>query len=244
MPETKLKRYTSLDADQSAHRMAKMLRDRVPFFYLRFGDGALECISGHKGRTCDGERYSPELGVELLRAWVAASRGQNVYLGDWLSASFSGPKDQTRYESLYETLIGSARPKFLHFEALLLMRQSEALLDFYRAVKRDPRKKLLMGPKENAGAANMLGAEFLEVPMNNLFECRANILGQLFAREFDVLLYGAGMAGNIPVARCWEQYPNRTYIHLGSALDPLFRGRSRQQQLQPNVARKLFAEFF
>lgn len=242
--------YTSLTADQSASVLTSMLIAKEPFFFARFGDGFLECVSGKKGQTCDREQYSEELGGRLLIAWFALmaaatnpGASPQVYIGDWLSASFDSSSEHARYAEQYSQLIGHAKPIFLHFEALLLMRESQDLVNFYRAVKRDPRKKLYMGPAENAGAANMLGCEHLVTPMSSLFGHVDRLTTDLIdIRDFDVLLYGAGMAGNIPVVRCWEAHPERTYINLGSALDPLGRGKSRWQQIAVDRAKRMFRE--
>lgn len=235
---------TLLNADESAALLTQKLRLKEPFFFVRYGDGAMECIQGKAGHTCDGEHYSHDLGAELLRSWSAALKGPHVYFGDWLSARFERSTEKTRYEDFYRDLTGDFKLDWLHFEALLLMRESKPLIDFYRAVKADPRKKLFMGPRGNAGASEMLGADFLETSMTHLFMQAGKLTEQLLSRDFEVLLYGAGMAGNIPVTRCWERYPERTYVHLGSALDPLFRGKTRWQQLKPERARALFVDLF
>lgn len=232
--------------DESARILADMIIRQKPFFFVRYGDGAIECVFRQHGMTCDLEQYSPALGAALLDAWTTLCMFGNdrLYVGDWLSASFDSQSEYSRYSELYSALLGEDQPdlNFLHFEALLLMRESQELVDFYRAVKADPRKKLFMGPAGNAGAARMLGAEFLETPMSNLFAYVDALTDELLKRDFDVLLYGAGMAGNIPAARCFEEHPERTYVALGSAMDPLFRGRSRRQQLLSGRARMLFRE--
>ena len=238
--------YTSLTADESALLLTQKLQAQEPFFFVRYGDGALECIAGKYGMTCDLEQYSADLGFQLQWAFETLMRGalgSKVYVGDWLSASFDAGSEHARYAKQYAELIGSGTPEFVHFEALLLMRESLPLLDFYKAVKVDTRRKLYMGPLENESAAKMLGAEFLPTPMRDLFRF-SEIYGKaLVDREFDILLYGAGMAGNLPVVKCWQQYPGRTYINLGSALDVLFQGhKTRRQQLSPAVARRLFQE--
>lgn len=234
---------TELNADQSAAFLTAKLRAQEPFFFVRYGDGAMECIQGHEGHTCDGEEYSRELGDELSEAWFAAlAGGSNVYFGDWLSARFDHATENTRYEGFYWTITADFQCSWLHFEALLLMRESPELLDFYRAAKEDPRRKVFLGPRANIAAAEMLGAQFVETPMQNLFRSVDDLTDELLQTDFEVLYYGAGMAGNIPVTRCWERYPDRTYVHLGSALDPLFRGKTRRQQLSQVRARKLFAE--
>lgn len=233
----------TLSADQSASFLAGKLRRQERFSYWRFGDGFLECVAGKSGATCDGEPYSPALAAQLMRCWRdICDGGEDVYLGDWQSASFSGPRDPARYADQHRALIGERRLNWLHFEALLLMRESAALADFYRAVREDPRKKLFMGPAGNRGACVLLNAEFLETPMRNLGYCVGNLTEQLLASDFEVLLFGAGMAGNIPAVSCWKRHPERTYISLGSAMDTLFRGRSRQQQLPSARARELMQQ--
>jgi hypothetical protein len=240
MVATALSTFT---ADETAAMFARKIRRREQFVFLRYGDGALECINGlGRGKTCDGEKYSDILGVQLLYAWDRIlTEGGNVYVGDWLSASFQA-HDKTQYAEEYMRLIGTHAPKFVHFEALLLMRESKELLDFYRAVRTDPRRKIFTGPAECEPAAELMGARFLQVPMTGLFEEVQHITEILMAQSFDVLLWGAGMASSIVVANLVEQHPERTYINIGSAMDPLFRGKTRARQLTQRQARELFAD--
>lgn len=235
---------TKLDADQSAALLAGKIREREPFFFIRYGDGALECIYDVVGRTCDGEIYSKALGDALLDSWISLVTGSRggVYVGDWFSASFDTKTERTRYADRYAALIGEDAPQWLHFESLLLQRESSAVVDFYRAVKEDPRDKVFMGPLECARAAKMLGARHLITPMVANLHAHFEQGRPLADFEFDVLLYGAGLAGNVAAVRCWERHPERTYVHLGSALDPLVWRRSRQQQLAPARAKELFAD--
>lgn len=238
---------TILTADQSCMILAQRIRTREPFFFVRYGDGALECMAGKEGGTRDGEQYSISLGLDLKNAWASLMHGPDVghvvYVGDWLSASFDTQSEDQRYEAEYQKLIGSARPYFLHFESLLLMRESEALVDFYRAVALSPLRKVYMGPEQCGDAARMLKAKHLPVPMGGLHGSVGILTTLLRQEEFDILLYGAGMAGNIPAIRCWERYPNRTYVNLGSALDPISGlGRTRRQQVDWEQGRRMFKD--
>lgn len=235
--------------DQSAVILTVQLEKQCPFIYVRFGDGALECINGKIGRTCDGEIYSDALGLELTRVWNLLFKKRNVYIGDWFSASFNSKSPNGLYEFEYNRLVKSAltqkdarQPHWLHFEALLFMRTTPLLLNFYKAIRNDNRKKLLMGPKEWYPASKILKTDFLEIPVSpTLFYNHLEELKQELAlRDFDVLLYGAGMAGNIPVIDHWNAMPEKTYINLGSALDPMYRGRTRQQQIASENAVKYF----
>ena len=230
------------EVDYGARFLTELIRLEKPFFFLRFGDGFLECVEKKPGMTCDLEKYSEPLAESLLTAWYSVVNRSDLILGDWQTAAFTAADEYSRYREQYEALIFPHRPHRIHFESLLLMRTSEALVNFYRTVRNDKRRKLFMGPEGNKGAADMLKADFLPVPMDNLYEYRKDIAQALHSRDFDILLYGAGMAGNIPVITHAYGRDNVTYVNLGSAMDPLFRGTSRRQQLPPSVLREMFAE--
>lgn len=227
------------NADDSARILTEKLQRREPFFYIRYGDGLIECIHGLGSQTCDGEVYSKPLGADLKAAWDAIVGAPNVFIGDWQTASFDATSEHARYRDLYSKMLGSHRA-LLHFEALLLMRESQALVDFYKAVKADPRKKVLLGPERQAAAAKLLGCQHIMTPMRNLYAQIRSVEQQLAEADFEVLLYGAGMAGNIPVVNTWKRHPERTYIHLGSALDPLCGVKSRRQQLSTAQIVRMF----
>jgi hypothetical protein len=226
--------HNKLTADQTAELFTTKLQKFEPFYFIRYGDGALECIyglAGKGGQTRDLEAYHPGLGRMLLEAWNTLMQGSNVYVGDWLSASFND-QGTGAYLQYYEKLIGNALPHWVHPEALLFMRESQALAEFYRVAAADPRRKVYLGPKQNNPAARLLDALHIEIPMvRDLVPYLEAIQDALTRSDFEVLYYGAGMAGNIAVIRTWTQFPGRTYIHLGSALDILGRGKTRQQQL-------------
>lgn len=237
---------TTPTADESAVLLADKIRRREHFSFFRFGDGLLELLTGRRGQTADHEQYSAELARDMqgcLR--ILLDKPDDLYLGDWMTASFSSPADREKWRPQWNALAHAWHPAgWLHCEALLLMRETQALANFYRAVQDDTRRKLYMGPKGNAAAAKWLDAEFLEVPMSNLYRHTLALANILNGRDFDVLLFGAGMAGNISVAMARANIlkPERTFISIGSALDPLFRGRSRQQQLSRDRAWALFGD--
>lgn len=232
-------------ADASAAILAQRIRLQIATLFIRFGDGAVECILGNHNpktpHTCDGEYYSSELGLALVETLKTLWKcPEPVCMGDWRTADSRGSRPN--HVAAWETLIAPDKWALLHFEALLLMRQSEALVDFYRAVRADKRRKLFIGPASNDGAARMLQADHLIVPDRDLFQHVASIKSRMDCIDPQLVLYGAGMAGNIPVVEHWAEHPDRTYIALGSAMDPLFRGRSRSNQIRQDQAQKLFRD--
>ena len=241
--------HTLLGIDESAAFLTAKFESREPFLFLRYGDGALECINGlGRGVTADGERYSPELAAKMVQAWYKATGAPGTHVGDWLSASF-GSNRSTEYRAEYARLIGDRKLDFLHFEALLLTRTSRELHDFYAAVKADTRRKVYLGPHAHAQAARMLGCEHVITPMKDLLACVDSIYEKLANDPFgfDVLLWAAGMAGTIPVVRLREKFPQRTYINLGSAMDPLnpplLDGKARPYTRSGQMTKAIALEF-
>ena len=239
MPE--VKPHTTITADESCTVLTGMLRKRKPFFFTKFGDGALELLyyRDKKLHTCDGEEYTAPLADDMLEAINDILESPNTFLGDWLSMT-SGP---AYYIEEYRDLIGDANPFWLHFETVLLMRQSPELRAFYQALKDDPRRKVFMGPHAMAGAAASLGAHFIPTPMSGLHAYSEFLLEGLRRHKPELLIWCAGMAGHIPVAKYWKE-SGATCVNLGSALDILYRGKTRAQQLHPIQATEFLRGIF
>lgn len=232
------------DPDISARLLKDFMRRGKRMFFARIGDGAVECIS-RKWRhpfTADRERYTPALSDAMLLA-IAALRGgkETVIWGDWRTAvGGSAPT----YVADWCELVNVPACQLLHYEALLLNRDSDDLVAFYRAVKSDPRHKLIVGAPWNEPAGKMLEAQYLSVRTEDLFEGVADLVVQLKRIRPEMILFGAGMAGLVAVVRYWQYHRFCTCIHLGSALDPLFRSKAtRGGQLSHTAARRLMMEF-
>lgn len=237
--------FTTQTADESAALLTRLLQARIPYFFTKYGDGFLECV--HRiggGRTRDWEFYTEELRADLLRTFdkLLAMTGAgevNLMLADWLSARFNA-QETGRYERLYRDRVAPVIKSavFVNYETVLLDRKTPALLEFYKALRADPRRKVIMAPAEWSGAVRMLEAHYhIVTPMKNLYEGLDRLREALERESPDILLYASGMAGTIPVIEQLERRPDATYINLGSALDPLYRGRTRMDQIDPQQAK-------
>ena len=227
------------DMDESARILTRMIRDKEPFFYARIGDGAIELLSGKQGATCDGEVYTPELAGAMREAIRLLYGCPGAFYGDWSTATNGSAP---RYVDQWLRLIDGP---LLHFEALLLNRESEALVDFYRAVREDARRKVVMGPRRIEGANFVLLTAQIGTPINcgmQLLEFMPMMEHELDRLAPELLLFGAGMAGLVAAVRYWAKHPGVTCVHLGSALDPLFHGKTRNGQLSQAKCREMFKE--
>lgn len=235
---------TAKGVDIDAHVLTDWYKSGRPLFFARIGDGAIECMAGKPGVTCDGEAYQPLLGLEIYKAIKALrAAGRDVVWGDWSRADGGSAP---RYVELWRELVGPS-PALVHYEALLLMRQSQALLRFYSEVKGDPRRKVYVGAPQHAGVCKMLTCHgiFMKEARGGVFNEIDLIVRSLEDIRPDVVLFGAGLAGLVGVVRYWEANPATVCIHLGSALDPLFMPTpTRSRTLTHAAARAYFEEFF
>lgn len=224
--------------------MTSLIREQKPFVYIRYGDGAFECIKNTRGQTADGEHYSLPLAIALQSAWykLCVPSPNPVFIGDWLSATFQ--EGDRVYEKEWIALRDMAircGAKLLHWESLLFHRLNPVdLMRFYSAIQEDTRDKLLIAPVEMAPAAKQLGMMHLVTPMDGLFPKIDEIEKQLDELDFKVCLFGAGMAVNVPILKHWSRHRDRTFVAIGSALDPIFRRKSRTQQIPKELAREMW----
>lgn len=258
----------TLGLEESTSFLTKKLQNQEPFVFVKFGDGDLYWMAQNPVAIAGGETYRPGIDEELRKAADTLRRLPYVYFGDQLTCG-SGPyleSEQTVFikQSLekngipfqleefsgehvsMQTIVPDER--WLHFECLLLHRQSAELLEFYRSIKQNQRTKAFIGGWKLYGASVMLGVN------NNLYSVvddrnahaekhRIAHLSRFYTEVYwDILLLSAGRASKLIAAALAPQFPDRTIIELGSALDPLFIGRTRGEQLDPEVAREFFKE--
>lgn len=241
--------YTNLNPDQSAEFLRLMILNRQPFFFARYGDGYLECVHRRRfgGATCDREGYTPELSSALEAAWKDlreehVMNGRPLVIADWISADFDA-QNTGMYPNDYAAMMKNVRRSatFVNYEALMLNRMSEAIVGFYAAVKADKRRKVLVGPIEWAEGSLMLDTLHIDIPTAGLWEYLPELTRRLDQVNPELVLFGSGMAGTIPMVNHAVMNGDCAFINIGSSLDPLFRGKTRRAQLDRTQARTLFA---
>ncbi len=242
-------------ADQSACILTAALRAREPFTFMKWGDGAIEVMHqiARFDASCDGEpsRQDDASALLMRECWQAAKEASlrtKVYLGDWFTASDFGPNDVQMHEPEYRAMCHGTAFEYLHYECLLLMRLSPALLDFYRALREDPRKKVLVTASVGA-AAQMLGAEHIpSQPPREYGEHWGDYYGKQAAERIqasgaEIVLFAAGGVGQFAQGYLFDAgLDHLTTIHIGSGIDPLFLGRTRGVQIPRDQARAYFRE--
>jgi hypothetical protein len=247
---------TTPDENATALLLANRVRQKVPTGHFRFGDGQIQAIvhAGSKMCTSAGEVYSKELGPELERVMAGVFSSPEALIGDsswhatiWDQYPRVPGQDTGIYLRTWLKYADALKGTFVHYEVPSLLEtnsmpwpsRKDALQDFFRAVRHDDRRKAFMGPQVISGTAAILKAEYIEYPRH--YTDISEIKGRLDGKTFDVLIYAAGIGGAIPVFDCWRQHPERSFINIGSAMDPLFMGRTRSQHVSVDEARAFFA---
>ena len=189
------------------------IKKNINFSFVKRGDGEIACMAGATGANCDGHPYSKELGEKLKESFV--------YLKD--KADIVEWSDQ----KLYNTL--------LHRKDNDLGK----LKEFWMAVKDSPRKKYFVGPVRLAGAASMLDATLISVPLVNAFES-LSVIGVPPPEDNTIYIFSCGMPAKVVIAELMRKNPNITCLDAGSSFDPIFVGQTRTEQMDQETLKKLY----
>ena len=201
--------------------MSFRLQNGIPFGYVKCGDGELFCMQGVVGENCDHHPYSPELAQALRDAFEYLKTDPYVRIVHW--------HDQECYQSL------------LHY----VTQDREMVMRFWQSVREADAKKIYVGPERMAGAANMLHAIHVRIPLVNAFQSY-ELIRQDLRYEYvpgAIYVFTAGMSAKVWIADLWRRYKGVTCIDAGSALDPIFVGNTRTGQLEQSEVRRWYASW-
>lgn len=234
-------------ADESAIILTNKLRNKEPFVFVKFGDCTLWWMAGKPVQSANGEVYRPGIDKELREAASTLNSLPHVYFGDQLTCS-SGPYLEKEQHQLvrWTPNAWTRDSRWVHFETLLLHRLTPELLEFYRVLKADPRVKGVISGRRLWDASKMLGeiepGMWFTVDQNNAHIETSETISLVASFEWEILLLAAGHGSKLIAAALASKFPYRTIIELGSALDPLFVGRTRSEQVSTGDAREYFKE--
>jgi hypothetical protein len=202
--------------------LAAFVEERRHFLHVRFGDGDTFFATGTGPKlTGDGETWSPLLGARLMAAWRRLAVAPNLLLGDIASYDVSDGCEAQWQAMLAELiLLRGVEPELVHIEALRAGRGHA--LPFYKEAAADPREKVFVGPERLGGAARMLGAAHVFVPLGSAHEVATSTAARIAWGEYEVAFFAAGRGGKIMQGLLAESAPSLAQVDIGSGLDVLF----------------------
>lgn len=206
--------------------LVSRLEAREPFVHVRFGDGDVFFATGTGPvLTGDGEEWTPWLQERLRAAWRSLALYPDLLVGDVDSYLVSDGCEAQWRELVDEAeAIRRAPLNLVHIEALRA--GLGYALPFYLAVAADRRRKIFVGPSRLAGAAEMLDAYHVHVPLRVAHEAADEIV-EAVDDLFELALFAAGRGGKIMQAAFALRAPSMTQVDVGSGLDILFGGVTR-----------------
>jgi glycosyltransferase involved in cell wall biosynthesis len=199
--------------------LTRRIRNRIPFTFVKRGDGEMACMRGDVGKNCDGQSYSVEL-AEKLREAYRYLQGR-AYVVD-----FDNQKE-------YNTLLHRTDSNL------------EKVKEFWMAVKDyPPDKKVFVGPSDlRSGVMDLLQIKnYVGISPTEAFEDHRRILPEVLKHscEGKIFIFCAGLAAKVWIAELAKGDPSGTYIDAGSSFDPIFMYQSRTNQADKDVLHKLY----
>lgn len=183
------------------------LKNSEKFSLARYGDGEMLCMWGRKGANSNGCRYSPELRQGLLESM---HHKDSTFIYGMQRVL---PMDMARMLNEYPDI--DWHDSEIWGEAVA----NGELYPFIEQLKK--MRVVIISNKTIKPVAEMLGAEFIEVPPSNAFDNPP-----IFEVKKDyVYLFACGMAANVFVSRLHGQ--DAWFIDVGHIFDPLVGIMSR-----------------
>lgn len=220
--------------------LVRLLNEHNPFVHVRFGDGDVFFATNTGPKlTADGEEWTPHLRAQLMEAWRKYARTPRLLLGDLETYDVSDgcEHEWNGLRSMLEEYRADRLPDdpvtWVHMEALRAGRGHA--LPLYQGVSAFTGHKVFIGPERLHGAARMLGADHVVVPLHKAHEHAVDIAVQTQFLTPDLCLFAAGRGGKIMQAVLASLMPWAMQIDVGSGLDVLFTDLRRGTDGQVDV---------
>lgn len=191
--------------------LSKMLRDREPFGFSRWGDGEWDCMLAPDARKAniDGVAYTHDLSTALCLA--LKDRRANVMYA-------MQPKAMELYRDKINAFLGDCNRAWLYADVFHEMSAAGQMPMLLGAI--GERSRMLVGPAH----LGKLGANQIEIPDGNAWQMRSQILYEIESRlEKGMLVYFcAGMLSNVLINDLSPLIKEMrlTLLDMGSVFDP------------------------
>ena len=197
------------------------LENNIPFAFARFNDGEMMGVLQAHTIVARGDQYIDEsLHISLQES--LQHKQQNYYIG--IPCSLCYPK-------LFKLAIKSVGDNypFLTKAVVTTNKNWKKFIDTFPKVMRDRRLIWIGGNDQDIEPLKQMGLNVVnnvKIPRKNswrLYENIKNKVPHLF-QSGDVVAISLGPTARILVRKWFEEYPDITFIDLGSNMDPFTRG--------------------
>ncbi len=220
-------------------KLTEMIINSNNFILVKFGDGEWRntIYDDDKLHNCDNCNYFKGLGIDLIESYIHFLKCKNTYINKWCSHTYD---IQNSIENDYSTEFDPV-DKFLYYNLIvhkILISENgptfkQEQVDFFTSIKKSTRTKIYVSNidmiKALIGLLNI--TQGISIPPTNSYLVKHEILNLIRSvlinmPENNIILFSAGMFSKVMIAIISKEYPNNTYIDIGSTFDGLIR-RSR-----------------
>lgn len=193
---------------------ARLVRARVPYCQINYGDGEWACLLGREGENCNGEVYDPALAKMLQRTLTEP-------VGQWAG---SNPGWRLKGEADAWIAKNSVAVEWVDKEVLPSANANGQLRPWLEAVR--TRDVIVVGPRHLGSLADsVIGAGWVHVPVADATAWteahRTCDILRLGIRPGNLVLFACGMATNVMIHQLWPEYRGHVTMHdIGALLDP------------------------
>ena len=193
----------------------RYIEEGIPFSFSKFGDGEYMCVSNYPGANCDGDTYTPELRHDLANSFIKTVE-QGGFIGLWWHDYI-----KKYWESKIEM---PDRIKWVDYHSVILDRNIETKILFYKTIKYSNYKKLYIHNyllKKVKGLLNIDEEVIIDIRnwYKNKDKIKEEIKSKLSSDSKWIIMTSMGMGAKVIISELREEYPSNMYIDIGSALD-------------------------
>lgn len=205
------------------NELISKINNNEQIIFVKYGDGEINCMLGHKGENCDGDPYIPELRYGLIQSLEIYCTQQNAYIAKW---PFGNSLDYIIQHFKFPT------PKYTDYH--LAMNDDEfnkdnSMYNLVESIQKIKKKKIIITNELNNSMKDLFNADVLiRVPQNNWFKDHPYYFQQVFNEltNDSLLITAAGQGSKVLIATALIYFPNISCIDIGSSFDILCKKKN------------------
>lgn len=214
--------------------------------FIRFGDGEFLCMKGANGKNCDGHPYSRELGDKLINSYIELSKNPDIVIGTTIKLLENSPSIKSYKKGLEND--NSINPKIVDinfFNQLDENLNDDDLFHLFDFLRNSDKDKIYVAPDRLKGVCEMLDIDkHIKIPLVNAYSVHENVVNEIkgYKPSGGILFLSCGMMSPYISNEYLKIDPKGLVIDLGSALDPLFVGKTRINQAPQEVVQNYYSK--
>ena len=194
--------------------MLTKIQNKQPLAFIRIGDGEIEVMNNINIEGRDKSFYFLDMGIALEESVKLCWYDVNVFIG------LQSAKVIERYDyeiKMWMNQNGWKRERFMDADIFHKMSVDGKFMEWFNNLC-DTRKVLIVGKQALRKVAGKF--DMVVTPEVNCWLYYDQIVKQIKDTDHDVVLFACSAPAKIMICNLWKENNTRTYLDVGSVLDP------------------------